>query len=91
MSRESCELFPKGVDDEGNFCRMSNECDCGVTAEPMAGHTRQALLMVLYCHQGSRSQIGQPIRKMLGKGQFERLTDQEVAQAEWILTKVVMK
>lgn len=41
-----------------------------------------ALLWILYHHQGANSPIGQPIRKLLGIGQFDRLTDEQIASAK---------
>ena len=38
-----------------------------------------ALLWALYHHQGGSSDIGQPIRKLLGIGQYDRLTDEQIA------------
>lgn len=40
-----------------------------------------AALWALYHHQGSTSSVGQPIRKALGMGQFERLTEEQIARA----------
>ena len=31
--RTYCKAFNKGIDEEGNFCRRSPDCDCG--DEPM--------------------------------------------------------
>lgn len=41
-----------------------------------------ALLWALYHHQGGSSDIGQPIRKLLGIGQHDRLTDEQIAEAK---------
>ena len=38
-----------------------------------------ALLWALYHHQGGSSDIGQPIRKLLGIGLYDRLTDEQIA------------
>lgn len=40
------------------------------------------LLWALYHHQGGKSEIGQPIRKLLGIGQFDNLTDEQIARAK---------
>lgn len=39
------------------------------------------LLWLLWHHQGARSSIGQPIRRYLGIGQFERLTPEQITAA----------
>lgn len=39
------------------------------------------LLWVLYHHQGGNSEIGQPIRQALGIGQFDDLTQNQIARA----------
>ena len=49
--------------------------DCTDTA-------RSALLWVLWHHQGSSSDVGQPIRFALGMGQTEPLTGRQIAQAK---------
>ena len=41
-------------------------------------------LFALYNHQGSCSRVGQPIRKRLGIGRFDRLTPDQVEKAEAI-------
>lgn len=43
---------------------------------------RGALLWALYRHQGGHSDIGQPIRELLGIGQFDHLTDEQIAEAK---------
>lgn len=43
---------------------------------------RAALLWVLWHHQGGSSPVGQAIRFALGMGQFDRLTDEQLAQAK---------
>lgn len=40
------------------------------------------LLWVLYHHQGGSSEIGQTIRKALGIGQHDHLTEEQVAEAK---------
>ena len=40
------------------------------------------LLWVLWYHQGAKSHVGQPIRKYLGMGQFERMSDQQIEVAK---------
>lgn len=40
------------------------------------------LLWVLWHHQGGKSDVGQPIRKYLGMGQFERMSDKQIDVAK---------
>jgi hypothetical protein len=40
------------------------------------------LLWVLWYHQGGKSDVGQPIRKYLGMGQFERMSDKQIEVAK---------
>lgn len=40
--------------------------------------TRSALLWVLWRHQGAHSSVGQGIRKLLGKGQYEQLSREDI-------------
>lgn len=49
--------------------------------EKQLGDLQEALLWVLWHHQGSSSDIGQPIRKLLGIGKFDRLTDDQLKMA----------
>lgn len=49
---------------------------------PVRQQMEAALLWSLYHHQGGSSHIGQPIRKLLGIGQHDRLTDEQLAQAK---------
>lgn len=49
---------------------------------PERQNAEAALLWVLYHHQGGSSNIGQPIRKLLGIGQHDRLTDEQVVVAK---------
>lgn len=41
-----------------------------------------ALLWVLWHHQGASSNVGQPIRFVLGMGKYDRLTESQIAQAK---------
>ena len=43
---------------------------------------RGLLLWALYHHQGASSAVGQPIRQALGIGQYERMTDEQIAMAK---------
>lgn len=49
---------------------------------PKRQQMESALLWTLYHHQGGSSHIGQPIRKLLGIGQHDRLTDEQLADAK---------
>lgn len=67
-------------------CDPQNECidpdaDC-IEHHPKRQQMESALLWTLYHHQGGSSHIGQPIRKLLGIGQHDRLTDEQIAQAK---------
>lgn len=42
------------------------------------------LLNVLWYHQGGSSEVGQALRVILGIGEYDRLTDDQVAEAKWI-------
>lgn len=50
--------------------------------QPTTDDVRAALLFCLWHHQGGNSKIGQPIRLMLGIGQDEHLTDEQLAIAK---------
>lgn len=43
---------------------------------------RGLLLLALYHHQGANSVVGQPIRQALGIGQYDRMTDEQIATAK---------
>ena len=47
-----------------------------------------ALLWVLWNHQGGSSDTGQPIRKLLGIGQHERLTNEQLLLAKSFIARV---
>lgn len=49
---------------------------------PIQQQMEAALLWTLYHHQGGSSHIGQPIRKLLGIGEHDRLTDEQLAHAK---------
>lgn len=57
---------------------------CGLS-EPAQGEESSdlgALLWILYTHQGASSEVGQKIRRRLGMGQFDRMSDEQIAEAE---------
>jgi hypothetical protein len=53
-------------------------------AAEMSRESRAMLLNVLWHHQGGSSPVGQPLRKLLGIGQFNYLTEEQVSEARWI-------
>ena len=72
-------------------CDPMNECidpeaDC-IEHHPKRQQMEDALLWVLYHHQGGSSHIGQPIRKLLGIGQHDHMTPDQIergkAFAKW--------
>lgn len=67
-------------------CDPSNECidpDADtIEYHPKRQQMEAALLWTLYHHQGGSSPIGQSIRKLLGIGQHDRMTDEQLAQAK---------
>lgn len=48
----------------------------------MRADVRAALLFALWHHQGGSSPVGQPIRKMLGMGPFDRMSDADIEAAK---------
>lgn len=52
--------------------------------QAMSRETRAMLLNVLWHHQGGGSNVGQPIRAILGIGEHDHLTDEQLAEAKWI-------
>lgn len=67
-------------------CDPANECidpddDC-IAHHPKRQQMEAALLWTLYHHQGGSSHIGQPIRELLGIGQHEHLSLEQVATAK---------
>lgn len=67
-------------------CDPSNECidpDANtIEHHPKRQQMESALLWALYHHQGASSHIGQPIRKLLGIGQYDRMTVAQIEQAK---------
>lgn len=57
------------------------DADC-LEHHPKRQQMEAALLWTLYHHQGGSSHIGQPIRKLLGIGQHDRMTDDQIAEAK---------
>jgi hypothetical protein len=48
----------------------------------VSDEVKSALLFVLWHHQGGSSKIGQPIRQMLGIGQHDHLTPEQLEKAK---------
>ena len=67
-------------------CDPANQCidpDADtIEHHPIRQQMENALLWTLYHHQGASSPVGQPIRKLLGIGQYDRLTDEQLAAAK---------
>ena len=67
-------------------CDPANECidpnADTIEHHPVRNQMESALLWTLYHHQGGSSTVGQPIRKLLGIGQHDRMTDDQLAQAK---------
>lgn len=60
----------------------------GWTPDGLTPAAQSALMWVLWHHQGASSQVGFAMRKVLGLGPFDRLTDQQLAMAkEWDAVK----
>ena len=54
------------------------------SAGPPADDTRALLLWLLWHHQGARSDVGQPIRDLLGMSRYEPMSDEQLQIArEW--------
>lgn len=56
--------------------------DMWVVSRRQAEDIRSALLWTLWHHQGGSSNVGQPIRRLLGIGQHDNLTPEQVADAK---------
>lgn len=56
--------------------------------QPTSPDVHDALLFCLWHHQGGSSKIGQPIRAALGIGEFDRLTDDQLAAAKRIQSAI---
>lgn len=67
-------------------CDPDNECinpdaNC-IEHHPKRQQMESALLWTLYHHQGASSHIGQPIRKLLGISQHDRMTEEQLVKAK---------
>lgn len=54
----------------------------GWQLESEAKRMRGLLLWALYYHQGGSSEVGQPIRRFLGIGEYDHLTPEQIAEAK---------
>ena len=67
-------------------CDPANECidpeASTIEHHPKRQQMEAALLWALYHHQGGSSSIGQPIRRLLGIGQHDALTEEQLARAK---------
>ena len=59
--------------------------------ENLKPEVRAALLFALWHHQGSSSQVGQPIRAMLGIGEHDALTPEQLAAARGFLAMTLVR
>ena len=59
--------------------------------QPMSADVQAALCFVLWHHQGGSSAIGQPIREMLGLGQFDRMTSDQYFEAKRVAEALAQK
>lgn len=50
--------------------------------EPMKPNVHASLCYVLWNHQGASSPIGQQIRPLLGLGQYDRMTEEQLQAAK---------
>lgn len=55
-------------------------------AAEMSRESRAMLLNVLWHHQGYWSEVGQPLRKLLGIERGAQLTEEQVSEAKWVDT-----
>jgi hypothetical protein len=53
-----------------------------ISVPGLSENDRAALLWVLWHHQGSNSAVGQPIRKMLSMGQYEKMSSEQAETAK---------
>jgi len=84
MKNRIAELAAKLIDveDVGRVadCATSSS-DCGESGRLLL-KMESALLWTLYHHQGGSSHIGQPIRKLLGIGQHDHMTPEQIERGK---------
>lgn len=64
------------------MCSCPRDDEAVEEAEQELKRMRGLLLWALYHHQGATSPIGQPIRKLLGIGEHENMTHEQVVEAQ---------
>lgn len=79
--RNSPEYFPEAMLVTASELRMILEENAPPPLE-LPRQCQAALLWLLWHHQGGSSEIGQPIRKLLGISAHSYLTDEQVALAK---------
>ena len=62
--------------------KLKNGSDTAIWAANEIEMLTGLLLWALYHHQGGGSTIGQPIRKALGIGEYDRLTSEQIKEAQ---------
>lgn len=67
-----------GIMGDDAIVRFARAADSINNSENLIG----LLLWALYNHQGANSTVGQPIRKALGIGQFDKLTCEQIEKAQ---------
>lgn len=67
------------IDSDADYLELHPKLTAAVKA---AEQYRGLLLWTLYHHQGGSSDIGQPIRRALGIGQHDRMTDEQIAEGK---------
>lgn len=68
------------VSDPANKC-IDPDADT-IERHPIVQQMEDALLWIIYHYQGGSSDVRQPIRKLLGIGQLDRLTEEQIAAAK---------
>lgn len=66
----------------GSTAAAQGKVEPHITCSDRCERFEDALLWVLYHHQGGNSKTGQPIRKLLGIGQFKNLSYIQVKRAQ---------
>ncbi len=76
VTADWCSAFPK------SSAYIINQLSAREESPELTDSARNALLWVLWHHQGSRSLVGQAMRFALGMGQHDRLSDDQVDRAK---------
>ena len=86
--------YPDCVENDDKVCPswLRDECDPTKGSVPTPCHVspevEAALLFVLWHHQGSSSPVGQPIRRILGIGEYAQLTQTQLIKAKEVRGKL---